>query len=550
MISGGELVVRTLLRAGVEHVFTLYGGHLETVFQACRTHGLPVLDVRHEAAAGHAAEGYARAKRTLGVCMVTAGPGFTNVITSITNAYLDRTPVLYIAASAPLSIPEANIIQGGFDQVAVAKPITKWAHRVTAAKDIPRLLAHAIRIATSHPTGPVLLDIPVDISFSPVEEAAAPIPNIFQAPGIPEPPAADIDAALALLQGAERPVILAGEGAWQCGAEADLLRLAEASGIPIFTDYWAHGLIPSSHRCYGGGFFQLASLTGQRPDALLALGVRFGVFTLGADRLAPASAKLIHVETDPKEIGRVRAADVGIVADSKAVLRAINERSAKWRDVSAWRATIANAQAQRAARFASAHAREAPPIHPIQAAAAIVEAAGSDAIFIGDGAEAHHWLVEMLRQEKPSAFLTHGHLGATGDGLGLALGAQIANPGKRVICVTGDGAVGFLLAEFDTMARHNLPIVTIVMNNRSWGATKHWQDAISGANRNIAVDLGEARYDLAAAALGCDSAYVTRIEQLTPALAAAFASGRPTCINVEIELSAMPPESESLASYA
>jgi acetolactate synthase I/II/III large subunit len=162
-VKGGELVVRTLERAGVSRVFAIHGAHLESLFQSCLDHRIPITDVRHEAAAGHAAEGYARAGRRLGVAMVTAGPGFTNAVTSMANAYIDRTPVLYLAGSAATRDAETNGLQSGIDQLAIARPIMKWAHRVAATADLPRLIAHAVRLATTGPTGPVLLDLPVDV---------------------------------------------------------------------------------------------------------------------------------------------------------------------------------------------------------------------------------------------------------------------------------------------------------------------------------------------------------------------------------------------------
>src|SRR5271170_1473056 len=198
-VTGGELVVRTLMKANVTNIFGLHGAHLETIFQSCLDHQIPITDTRHEVAAGHAAEGYARATRTLGVAMATAGPGFTNIVTSIANAYLDRTPVLYLIGSAALRDAETNTLQSGFDQAAVAKPITKWAHRITVTQDIPRLVAQAIRMATSYPTGPVLLDIPADVLGAQIEEDAAPIPErvLVDSPGAP--PAGAIDEAFQLL---------------------------------------------------------------------------------------------------------------------------------------------------------------------------------------------------------------------------------------------------------------------------------------------------------------------------------------------------------------
>src|ERR1700728_4785120 len=176
-VTGGELVVRTLMKAGVTNIFGLHGAHLETIFQSCLDHKIPITDTRHEVAAGHAAEGYARSTRGLGVAMVTAGPGFTNVITSLANAYLDRTPVLYITGSSGLAEAETNTLQSGLDQVAIATPITKWAHRITVTQTIPRLVAQAVRMATSVPMGPVLLDIPLDVLGGQVDEESVQIPE-------------------------------------------------------------------------------------------------------------------------------------------------------------------------------------------------------------------------------------------------------------------------------------------------------------------------------------------------------------------------------------
>jgi len=301
-ITGGELVVRTLEKAGVQRIFGLHGAHLETIFQACRTHGIPVLDTRHEVAAGHAAEGYARATRKLGVAMITAGPGFTNVITSMANAFLDRTPVLYLSGAAALRDAETNTLQAGIDQVAIARPITKWAHQVTTVQQLPRLLAQAIRLATSGPTGPVLLDLPSDVLGAQVEEAAVAIPEPI--PIAAQAPAQEaVTRALQLLREAQRPVIMAGVGAWQSACERELREFVESTGIPVFSDFQAHGLLPSEHPLYGGTFHKMADLTGaERPDVVLALGVRFGLFTLGSsDRLVPSAAVCRPAYSDPRQ---------------------------------------------------------------------------------------------------------------------------------------------------------------------------------------------------------------------------------------------------------
>jgi acetolactate synthase I/II/III large subunit len=529
-VTGGELVVRTLMKAGVTNIFGLHGAHLETIFQSCRDHHIPITDTRHEVAAGHAAEAYARSTRGLGVAMVTAGPGFTNVITSLANAYLDRTPVLYITGSSGLGEAETNTLQSGLDQVAIATPITKWAHRITVAQTIPRLVAQAVRMATSAPTGPVLLDIPIDVLMTQVDEEAVQIPERVQVDSPAQPAARAIDDAIALLKSAARPVIMAGAGAYFSGAGEELREFAEATGIPVFSDFQAHGLLASNHPLYGGTYHKMADLSApdQRPDLVLALGVRFGLFTLGMSDLAvPLAAKIIHVEVDAKEIGRLRQVAVGIVADPRETLHALNARakSEKWPDRSKWQQTIRNAKVERCKRMQEDLNRAAPPIHPLQAVSAIVDNMPEDTIVVGDGAEAYHWMNEVIRQNVPGSYITHGFLGAVGMGLGLSLGAQVANPKRRVLCLVGDGA-----------------IVAVVMNNHSWAASQHFQEIVSGKDRLSGTELRDANYHEVAEAFGCFGRRVTEIKELGPAIKAAFASGKPACVNVSIDVAPIPPE--------
>ena len=552
-ITGGELLVRTLLQAKVRRIFGLHGAHLETIFQSCLDHGIPITDTRHEVAAGHAAEGFARVTRELGVAMITAGPGFTNVITSMANAHLDRTPVLYLAGSAALRDSETNTLQAGIDQVAIARPITKWAERITVVGEIPRLVAHAVRLATAAPTGPVLLDLPSDVLTATVDDSSVAIPQTILLDSPAEPEERIVGAALDLLARADRPVIMVGAGAYRSRAEKELRAFAEATGIPVFSDFEAHGLLPASHPLYSGTFHKMADLpTGaDGVDVVLAIGVRFGLFTLGGGpRLVPATARIIHVESDAREVGRLRDVAVPIVADPGATLRALARRAAQqhWPDRRTWQRVIEEAKSGRRKRLRAALERKEGPIHPLQAVAAVVEHLPDDTIIVGDGAESYHWLNEVIHQERPGSYLTHGFLGAVGLGLGLAIGAQCAEPKRRVLCLAGDGAIGFTIAEFHTMVRHQLPIVVVVMNNSSWAASQHFQEIVSGPTRTIATKLGEMHYNDVAAAFGAFGRRVTKLEELGPALRDAFASGKPACVDVAVDVAPIPPEVELLMS--
>ena len=551
-LTGGELVGLTLKQAGVSNVYTLYGGHLDPICASVRRLGIAYIDTLHEVAAGYAAEGFARASGSFGVALVSAAPGYTNVLTSMTNAYIDRTPVVYILGSAALADAETNNFMSGFDSVDVAKPITKWAHCVTRVEDIPRLLAHAIRVATTGAPGPVLLDIPMDVLFATVEREKVAIPANIVRRETPVPHPDLITDALHLLASAKRPIIMAGEGASRSRVEDELLKFAECAGIPVFTDYQGYGLIPGDHPLFAGGFLKLAEFidSDQRPDAVLALGVRFGFLTAGPTRLVPAQAKVIHVDLDPVELGRTRPVEVPITADCRETLKAINAASPgmQWPDWRSWQQTLLKAREARKPRLdRSVEGRGDNPIPPYRAAREIVKALGDDTLVIVDGADTHQWIAEVLVKNRPHEFFSHGsHFGCLGYGLGFSMGVSNARPGQRVALISGDGAFGFTIAELHTLARHELPVICIVMNNKAWGATSHFQDVTFGPDAYFGVDLAGAQYHTIAEGFGCLGIYVTRAEDIAPAIAKAQASNRPCCINIEVEKRDIPPDNLAL----
>ena len=261
--DGGELLVRTLKAADVDCAFVLHGGHLDPIFQACLDHDLHLVDTRHEAAAGHAADAYARQTGKIGVAIATAGPGYTNVLTAITQAYLDRIPVLFIAGAAPLRDAEKWPLQGGIDQVAMARPVTKYAAQVTRTDQIPHMVAHAIRTATSGTPGPVLLEAPIDVLFSRLDKEV-PVPETILTDSASAPTAAQLANALALLQGASRPVIVCGGGVLLSRAADAVRALAEATGIPVLANNKALGTLPQDHPLCGYALANLGVLLNAR----------------------------------------------------------------------------------------------------------------------------------------------------------------------------------------------------------------------------------------------------------------------------------------------
>ena len=548
--DGGAAVVDVLKAAGVETIFLLHGGHIDPIILAAENEGIRLIDTRHEAVTGYAADATTRMTGKLGVSLTTAGPGFTNVITAITSAWLDRIPVLFIAGAPPLRDVETNVLQGGIDQVAMVAPVTKWAGRATSAETAVRLTAHAIRTAQSGVPGPVYLELPIDILFGDAQGLAHKVSEVRRA-APPAPETAAIEQAIALLAKAERPVIMAGTGVVLSRAGELLGQFAQAAGIPVFTNVKAAGVLGRAHpnAC---GMFSDITRAALAPDAVLLIGARIGMYTGGANGVIPASAKLIQVDIDEREMGRERNADIGIVADCKATIEALVSRSGatRWPDRSAFLAEARSARSWIGKRFDNLAAKAGAPVHPWQAVHALREVIRDNVLVISDGGDTSGWCEIGLSDlaGEPGSYASVGYLGNLGMHQGWAIAAQLAFPDKRVVCVTGDGSVGFQAMEFDTYVRHGLPIVTVVLNNSVWGMSISGQH-VMWKGRDIAVRLSTStRYDLIAEACGGHGELVTDPADLVPAYERALASGLPACVNVIMETNAqvMSPRTEAM----
>ncbi len=540
-LNGGALMAKTLATLGVKHVFALHGGHLDAFLVAAPEEGLELIDTRHEATCGHAADGYARATGgKVGVAVITAGPGFTNGLTPMASAYLDAIPTLFFAGAPPLRETETNPLQGGFDQVAMAAPACKWAHRITNVERIPDLIEKAIRVATTGRPGPVFLEVPIDIMFAPSPPIMLPVSSDIGVTGLKRaaPSPSVSEEILTILSMAKRPAIVAGGGTILSPSSEPLRKFIEASGVPVLTNSRAHGVVPHDHPLYCGGVdaMGIAAMSGQAPDVVMLAGARQGLFTGGrSGAVIPANAKLIQIDTDAGELGRLRPADVPLVADCAATfeLLADGAQGYSWTDKSEWVSALKTARSAVNALFEEAPAQsKSSAIHPYHAAKAVAEALHPETILSCDGGEAIAWASMHLKSSGPGRFMTNGYLGCLGVGPGLAIGAAIAHPGTPVAVITGDGAVGFNIQEFDTMVRHRLPILTIVMNNSGWGMSKQGQDIVYGPNRRSVVALNDTNYDQVAAGFGAAGERIDRVEDIAPAIERAQTSGVPSCLNI------------------
>jgi acetolactate synthase-1/2/3 large subunit len=543
-MNGGQAVVAAVQAAGVDAIFAIHGVQIDPIFQGCLDTGVRLVDVRHEATAGFAAEAYARSGRGLGVAAVCPGPGFTNVMTSIANASLDRTPVVYLVSSNPPAAFDSNGLQTGIDHVALAAPLTKWGASVTDAADLSDAIGRAISVATTPPFGPVVLDVAADVLAGPCTTD----PMVTYRGGRP-----DVGAAIDLLAGAERPAVALGERPSPAVTEAfrELLRV---TGMPCFSAYGSLGVIAEDDEHHGGTLYQLGRLGVEvRPDVLLVLGQPLGFDTPGLrDGGTAWGVRLVRVDSDPTEVKRFADPAVGVVAGTDAAIRALATAAPDhtWPDRSTWRATVRRELGATRAELGAIEPVTGVRLHPYAAARVAADVAfARGAVVVGDGAVCKHWLHDALRVPAGGRYLTHGRLGAMGQGFGAAIGAAYATDGP-VVCVTGDGAAGFALGELEAIARHRLTVVIVVMNNARWGASMGFQLRHGGTDRVIGTELSDANYDAVARSLGGDGIRVALLDDLRAAIDGGLHRKGLTVVNVSTHSEGPPaPELPLLMSH-
>lgn len=544
-IPGGKLVAEALQAAGVEVAFALHGGHLEGLFKACDELDIRLIDCRHESAAVHAADAYARASGKVGVAIVTAGPGLTNAISGIANARLDRSPVLIICGAPPLRELETNELQGGIDQIALTRPVSKWALRIQSADRLRDLTAMALRKARASPTGPVVLELPIDILHTNVPAAQATPAAGADIVTRSAPAPQDVQALAAMIRQARRPVLIAGHDAANPHAAQALEQLTGRLSLPVFALSQATGVLPPDHPCWAGGAGLLGAipLIGmEAPDLVILLGAEMGLLLGGrSGAVVPHEARLAQIHSDPSEPGRLRDVDLAICADSALAIEALDAALPDAPDFSNWCQQATGIRKMAAMAFANAPADGAGGIHPFHAARTIARVAGPGASYALDGGEAASWAGDAIDVDQPGHMLGHGYLGCLGIGPGFAMGLQLADPDRRVLLITGDGAFGFHLQELDSMIRHNLPIVTIVFNNRVWGMSIHGQQLMYGQNYNVITRLGETSYASVARGFGCHAERVDRLADLEGALTRALDAHAPAVVEVMVDADIIHP---------
>ena len=536
--NAGELIALALKRAGVSHLFTLNGGHIWPILTGAQEHGLRIIDVRHEQSAAFAAEGWAKVTRECGVAAVTAGPGVTNSVTAIAQAQSADSPLFVIGGRAPAARWGMGSLQE-MDHVAVVQSLTKKALTLGSAEEAYATAADCVRTALSRRTGPVFMDIPLDVLFGADDMPEATEHLTPDLGPLPDPDA--VDKAARLIREAERPAIIAGGSVWWAHAEAELRSLVEGAHLPLCVNGMARGMLPPGHPLF---FPRARGPALGEADLIVVIGVPLDFrLNFGKPPVFAEDAQLIVIDVDGHR--KHRAAEVSMYGDLKAALAALGEAATGIAEKRPWLELLRASEARARERDASMTQSASSPVHPARLVAEVDRFCDPDAIYVGDGGDFVSFAGRLIERPAPGLWIDPGPFGSLGSGPAYAMAAKLARPDRQVMLLSGDGAFGFSAMEFDTMVRHRIPVVCVVGNNGIWGLEKHPMQNMLGMS--IAADLApHTRYDKVVEALGGYGEMVERPEEIRPALERAFASGLPACINVICDPDAEYPRSSVL----
>ena len=533
-MSGAKALIESLKKQKVEVIFGIPGGYVLPIYDVLYDSDIKHILMRHEQCAAHAADGYARASGRVGVCMSTSGPGATNLVTGIANAYMDSSPIIAFTGNVPRAFIGKDAFQE-IDIVGVTTPITKCNFQITSAKEIHKIVKTAFYVASTGRPGPVLVDLPKDtqtevddMEFENGISLRGYKPNV-------EPHPLQIEKAVKLLIQAERPVIVAGGGVITSGASQELLALAELLVAPISTTLMGKGCIPENHPLSLGMLGMHGTITANKivpeADVLLAVGMRFTDRSTGKAETFCRDAKIIHIDIDPAEIGKNIRPHVPIVADAKIALKAIQDRlvkSFRKKERSTWMSRI---QEQKKQQAEMENKDGMTPMHLLVELRKILP---ENAIITTEVGQNQMWAALYLKSYKPRTFISSGGLGTMGFGFPASLGAKVACPNVPVVDIAGDGS--FVMTEQDlaSSVAWKIPVTVIVLNNSVLGMVAQWQRMFYD-RRYSGIDLGKnPDFVKLAEAYGAQGVRVGSPEEFVKAVKAAIKSDVTTVVDVPI----------------
>ncbi|OBJ61648.1 acetolactate synthase [Mycobacterium sp. 1423905.2] len=537
-IHAGRLIARRLKASGIDTIFTLSGGHLFSIYDGCREEGIRLVDTRHEQTAAFAAEGWSKVTRVPGVAALTAGPGVTNGMSAMGAAQQNQSPLVVLGGRAPALRWGMGSLQE-IDHVPFVAPLARFAATAQSAEDAGRLIDEALRAAIGAPSGVAFVDFPMDHVFSMSDDDGRP-GALREMPAAARADGAALDRVAGLLAAAQRPVIMAGTNVWWGHAESALLRLAETLQIPVLMNGMARGMVPADHplafsraRSKALGEADVALIVGVPMDFRLGFGGVFGPQTqlVVADRAEPD-------REPPRPVVAGLYGDLGDTLGALAAGRGADHQ--EW--ISELRATETAAREKERSELADDRA----PLHPMRVYAELAPLLDRDAVVVIDAGDFGSYAGRVIDSYQPGCWLDSGPFGCLGSGPGYALAAKLARPERQVVLLQGDGAFGFSGMEWDTLARHNVPVVSVIGNNGIWGLEKHPMEALYGYSVVAELRPGT-RYDEIVRTLGGHGELVSAPAELRPALERAFASGLPSVVNVLTDPAIAYPRRSNLA---
>lgn len=532
-LTGSEILAKALRNEGVNDLFFIMGGPMLLAEESCIKEGIRPIDVRHEQAAAFMGQAYSRLLNKPSVCMAASGPGVTNLITGIANAYIDCVPVVAVGGSSPFKAYGRQVFQE-IDQLGMMKPCTKWAERVYSLARIPEMVNVAFQKAMAGKPGPVYLDFPGDILYEKIDESE--IDWSISGRSIPRarPHAAPelISGTVEALSKAKKPVIITGGGILWSDAADELREFVDKAEIPFYTTPQGRGVIPEDHPL---SYMTVRSAAFREADLIMIIGTRMNyIIGHAAPPRFNKDATIIRIDIDEDEISTSpRKIDIGIVGDAKAVLHQINSRLdgiVNKDSFLEWRNRLSDEEASKRSRPGGNSVSDAVPIHPLRLCEEVKNFMDRDAILVVDGQEILNYGRQSMPTFEPGHRLNSGPFGTMGVGLPFGLGAKIAKPDCQVIVVHGDGSFGLNAMELDTAVRHGINVLVVISLNGGWTADPD--------GTKPGRDLGYTRYDKMAEALGCYAEYVEQPGEIKGALERAqeqINKGRVAVVNIKTD---------------
>ncbi|MEU6728246.1 thiamine pyrophosphate-binding protein [Nonomuraea wenchangensis] len=551
-ISGGHLVAKALKAEGVDVIYTLCGGHIIDIYDGCVDEGIEVIDVRHEQVAAHAADGHSRITGRPGCAVVTAGPGTTDAVTGVANAFRAESPMLLIGGQGALSQHKMGSLQD-LPHVDMMTPITKFAATVPSTERVADLVSMAFRECYHGAPGPSFLEIPRDVLDAkvPLDKARIPRAGHYRASTRQQGDPEAIERLADLLAHAEKPCILLGSQVWTCRATDAAIDFVRALNVPAYMNGSGRGTLPPGDPHH----FQLSRRYAfTEADLIIIVGTPFD-FRMGYGKRLSPTATVVQIDLDYRTVGKNRDIDLGIVGDAGLVLSAAAQAaSGRIGDAAAKRkAWLDELRAVETAAYDKRLPRQhsdARPIDPYRLVHEINEFLTEDTIYIGDGGDIVTFSGQVVQPKSPGHWMDPGPLGTLGVGMAFAMAAKKARPDKEVLCLFGDGAFSLTGWDFETMVRFDLPFIGIVGNNSSMNQIRYGQAAKYGEDRaRVGNTLGDIRYGDFAKLLGGHGEEVRDPAEIRPALERARESGKPALINVWVDPEVYAPGTMNQTMY-